>query len=82
MLDSRIKIVKPESCVLVCVWVKRGYKILKAPIKQVLEGVKIMKVINILKKHLPKPEKAFDLALNYIFCFIHIIIRWISAEGW
>lgn len=46
MLDSRIKIVKPESCVLVCVW-GGGYKILKAPIKQVLEGVKIMKVINI-----------------------------------
>lgn len=68
MLDSRIKIVKPESCVLVCVW-GGGYKILKAPIKQVLEGVKIMKVIYILKKHLPKPEKAYNLLIWHLIIF-------------
>lgn len=71
MLDSRIKIkIKSFSCVLVCVcgW-GGGYKILKAPIKQVLEGVKIMKVINILKKHLPKPEKAYNLLIWHLIIF-------------
>lgn len=65
MLDSPIKIVKTESCVLMCVCVCGGglRKVLKTPSKTTAcwrsenndENTKH------IKKHLPTPEKAYDL---------------------
>lgn len=61
MLDSPIKIVKTESCVLMCVCVWRGVaEGFENPIQNncMLEEVKIMmKIPNILKNIYQRPKK-------------------------
>lgn len=94
MLDSPIKIVKTESCVLMCVCVEGGCgRFWKPNPKQLhVGGGENSENTKHIKKYLPTPEKAYDLLVwqlmaqqgsrGDIWCFIHIIIRWISAEAW